>query len=374
MTLTASIVKGLRDLRQDLFEHLETRPSSFYDKVPVGRLMTRVTNDVEALFEMLRGFGSLIGEFIPFFVALAIMFSASIKLTFILLALIPVVWVVTFIFKGATREIFREVRDSVSALNQRLQESLSGIQVVQLSVRESRNFLDYSVLNKLNRRLEFRSINISTFYGAFNDSLIAIGLGMVIWFGAEEVLSDSMTLGGVILFTRFMTMLFTPVVSLGEQLNVLFRAMASGERIFQALDWDEQIKEPESPSPLPDRLLGRIEFKDLSFSYNPGEPVLRNVSFSVAAGEKLAIVGPTGSGKSTLIRLLGRFYDFSDGSIFLDGIDLNQILSRELRRRVGVVLQDFHVFFWFDLRKYLAGKPAGYKKESPRSCSDNKRT
>jgi ATP-binding cassette subfamily B multidrug efflux pump len=364
MTLTASIVKGLRDLRQDLFEHLETRPSSFYDKVPVGRLMTRVTNDVEALFEMLRGFGSLIGEFIPFFVALAIMFSASIKLTFILLALIPVVWVVTFIFKGATREIFREVRDSVSALNQRLQESLSGIQVVQLSVRESRNFLDYSVLNKLNRRLEFRSINISTFYGAFNDSLIAIGLGMVIWFGAEEVLSDSMTLGGVILFTRFMTMLFTPVVSLGEQLSVLFRAMASGERIFQALDWDEQIKEPESPSPLPDRLLGRIEFKDLSFSYNPGEPVLRNVSFSVAAGEKLAIVGPTGSGKSTLIRLLGRFYDFSDGSIFLDGIDLNQILSRELRRRVGVVLQDFHVFSGSIYENISLGNPLVTKKKA----------
>ena len=364
MTLTNSIVKGLRDLRQDLFEHLETRPSSFYDKVPVGRLMTRVTNDVEALFEMLRGFGSLIGEFIPFFVALAIMLSASVKLTLILLCLIPVVWVVTFLFKGATREIFREVRDSVSALNQRLQESLSGIQVVQLSVRESRNFLDYSILNKLNRRLEFRSINISTFYGAFNDSLIAIGLGMVIWFGAEEVLSDSMTLGGVILFTRFMTMLFTPVVSLGEQLNVLFRAMASGERIVQALDWDEQIMEPEFPVKLADRLLGQIEFKNLSFSYNQGEPVLRNVSFSVSAGEKLAIVGPTGSGKSTLIRLLGRFYDFSDGSIFLDGIDLNQILSKELRRRVGVVLQDFHVFSGSIYENISLGNPLVTKKKA----------
>ena len=364
ITLTDSIVQGLRDLRQDLFEHLETRPSAFYDKVPVGRLMTRVTNDVEALYEMLRGFGSLIGEFIPFFVALAIMLSASVKLTLILLCLIPVVWVVTFIFKGATREIFRGVRDSVSALNQRLQESLSGIQVVQLSVRESKNFRDYSVLNKLNRRLEFRSINISTFYGAFNDSLIAIGLGMVIWFGAEEVLSNSMTLGGVILFTRFMTMLFTPVVSLGEQLNVLFRAMASGERIFQALDWDEQIMEPEFPVTLPDRLLGQIEFKNLSFSYNQEEPVLRNVSFSVDAGEKLAIVGPTGSGKSTLIRLLGRFYDFCDGSIFLDGIDLNQILSNELRRRVGVVLQDFHVFSGSIYENISLGNPLVTKKKA----------
>ena len=344
MTLTLSIVRGLRDLRQDLFVHLENRPSSFYDKVPVGRLMTRVTNDVEALFEMLRGFGSLVGEFVPFFVALAIMFSTSVKLTLVLLSLIPVVVFVTLLFRGATREVFRDVRNSVSALNQRLQENLSGIQVVQLSVRETKNFVDYSGLNKLNRRLEYRSINLSTFYGAFNDSLTAIGLGLVIWFGASEVLSDSMTLGGVILFTRFMTMLFTPVVSLGEQLNVLFRAMASGERIFQALDWEEQIREPDFPRVLPARLEGRIEFKHLDFAYNAEEPVLKDVSFSVEPGKKLAIVGPTGSGKSTLIRLLGRFYDFKDGSIFLDNIDLNQINSRELRRRVGVVLQDFHVF------------------------------
>ena len=161
-----------------------------------------------------------------------------------------------------------------------------------------------------------------------------------------------------------MTMLFTPVVSLGEQLNVLFRAMASGERIFQALDWDEQINEPEFPMTLPDRLLGQIEFKNLSFSYNQGEPVLRNVSFSVAAGEKLAIVGPTGSGKSTLIRLLGRFYDFSDSSIFIDGIDLNQILSKELRRRVGVVLQDFHVFSGSIYENISLGNPQVTKKKA----------
>ena len=161
-----------------------------------------------------------------------------------------------------------------------------------------------------------------------------------------------------------MTMLFTPVVSLGEQLNVLFRAMASGERIFQALDWDEQITEPEFPMTLPDRLLGQIEFKNLSFSYNQGEPVLRNVSFSVAAGEKLAIVGPTGSGKSTLIRLLGRFYDFSDSSIFIDGIDLNQILSKELRRRVGVVLQDFHVFSGSIYENISLGNPQVTKKKA----------
>ncbi|MBO6657094.1 MAG: ABC transporter ATP-binding protein [Pseudomonadales bacterium] len=357
MTLNAAIVNGLRDLRQDLFRHLETRPSSFYDKVPVGRIMTRVTNDVEALYEMLRGMGSLVGEFVPFFVALIIMFSTSVKLTLILLALVPVVALTTYFFRQASREVFRLVRNSVSALNQNLQENLSGIQVVQLSGREGRNILDYTRLNKDNRRQEYRSINLSTIYGAFNDSLTAIGLGLIIWFGAGEVISEEMTLGGVILFTRFMSMLFTPVVTLGEQLNVLFRAMASGERIFQALDWDEQIHEPEEPVELPERIKGKIEFRDVHFGYERNNPVLKGVSFSVEPGDKLAIVGQTGSGKSTLIRLLGRFYDFEDDMVFLDDVDVNHLHSRDLRTRVGVVLQDFHIFSGTILDNIVLGDP-----------------
>ena len=357
LTLTSAIVKGLRDLRQDLFAHMETRPSSFYDKVPVGRVMTRVTNDIEALFEMLRGVGSLIGEFVPFFVALAVMFSTSVKLTLLLLALVPVVGVATYFFRRSSREVFRRVRNSVSSLNQNLQENLSGIQVLQLSGREDKNLGVYTALNKENRRQEYRSINLATFYGAFNDSLTAIGLGLIIWFGAGEVVQDEMTLGGVILFTRFMGMLFTPVVTLGEQLNVLFRAMASGERIFQALDWDEQIHEPVSPVTLPPRIRGKIEFRRVSFGYESGNPILKDVSFVVKPGEKLAIVGPTGSGKSTLIKLLGRFYDFPDGMLFLDDVDINHLHSRDVRSRVGVVLQDFHIFSGTILDNILLGDP-----------------
>lgn len=357
LTLTSAIVKGLRDLRQDLFAHMETRPSSFYDKVPVGRIMTRVTNDIEALFEMLRGVGSLIGEFVPFFVALAVMFSTSVKLTLLLLALVPVVGVATYFFRRSSREVFRLVRNSISSLNQNLQENLSGIQVVQLSGREGKNLDEYTGLNKQNRRQEYRSINLATIYGAFNDSLTSIGLGLIIWFGAGEVVQDEMTIGGVILFTRFMGMLFTPVVTLGEQLNVLFRAMASGERIFQALDWDEQIHEPASPVTLPPRIKGKIEFRRVSFGYEPGNPILQDVSFVVPPGEKLAIVGPTGSGKSTLIRLLGRFYDFPDGMLFLDDVDINHLHSRDVRSRVGVVLQDFHIFSGTILDNLLLGDP-----------------
>jgi ATP-binding cassette subfamily B protein len=357
LTLVHAIVNGLRDLRQDLFAHMESRPSSFYDRVPVGRIMTRVTNDVEALYEMLRGMGSLVGEFVPFFVALAIMLSTSVKLTLILLLLVPIVGLATYFFRGATRDVFRLVRNSVSELNQNLQENLSGMQVVQLSEREERNFGEYMRINKSNRRFEYRSINLSTLYGAFNDSLASIGLGIIIYYGGGQVVQEEMSLGGVILFTRFMTMLFNPVVMLGEQLNVLFRAMASGERIFQALDWDEQIHEPKQPVELPERLRGKVEFRNVSFAYDPETPILKDVSVVVEAGQKLAIVGPTGSGKSTMIRLLGRFYDFPRDMIFLDDIDLNDVRSHDVRRRIGVVLQDFHIFSGTILDNIVLGNP-----------------
>ncbi|MFT4799610.1 MAG: ATP-binding cassette subfamily B protein [Candidatus Azotimanducaceae bacterium] len=357
LTLVRAIVNGLRDLRQDLFAHMETRPSSFYDRVPVGRIMTRVTNDVEALYEMLRGMGGLVGEFVPFFVALAIMLSTSVELTLLLLLLVPLVGLATYLFRSATREVFRLVRNSVSELNQNLQENLSGMQVVQLSERQERNFGDYSVINKSNRRFEYRSINLSTFYGAFNDSLASIGLGIIIYYGGGQVVQDEMSLGGVILFTRFMNMLFSPVVMLGEQLNVLFRAMASGERIFQALDWEEQIHEPVDPVQLPPRLQGKVEFRGLNFGYNDESPILKNVSVTIEPGQKLAIVGPTGSGKSTMVRLLCRFYDFDRGMIFLDGVDLNDLRSRDVRQRIGVVLQDFHIFSGTILDNIVLGHP-----------------
>ena len=210
---------------------------------------------------------------------------------------------------------------------------------------------------KSNRRYEFRSINLATFYGAMNDSLASMGLGLIIWFGGGQVVQGAMTLGGVILFTRFMNMLFTPVVQLGEQLNTMFRAMASGERIFQALDWDEQIHEPANPVTLPPRLRGKVEFRHVNFGYLPNSPILKDVSVVVQPGEKLAIVGPTGSGKSTMIRLLGRFYDFGPGMIFLDDIDLNDLLSRDVRRRIGVVLQDFHIFSGSILDNIILGNP-----------------
>jgi ATP-binding cassette subfamily B multidrug efflux pump len=344
MTLIGPVINGLKDLRLDLFRHLETRPSSFYDRVAVGRIMTRVTNDVEALYELLRGLGTLVGEFVPFFVALAVMLAIDVQLTLILLLALPILALVTALFRRKTRFLFRQTRQTLSSLNQNLQENLAGMQVVQLSDRQQHNLDRYTEINEQNRRFEHRLARVETLYGAFNESLAQIAIGLILYYGASQLMEVSMTVGEVVLFTQFVTMLFHPIVVLGEQTNILFRAMASGERIFQALDWDEMIHEPANPVALPERLRGDVEFRKVSFSYDSTMPVLRDVSFSINPGEKLAIVGPTGSGKSTLIRLLSRFYDFEDEQIFLDGIDLNRIRSSDLRSRVGVVLQDFHIF------------------------------
>lgn len=358
MTLTSSVINGLRDLRLDLFRHLETRPAAFYDRVAVGRVMTRVTNDIEALYDLLSGIGALIGEFVPFFVALIIMLSIDVELTGVLLLAMPIMGAATFAFRRATRHLFRQSRQAVSALNQNLQENLAGLQVVQLSGREGRNLQEYQGINRRNLGYEMRTARWETLYGAFNDSVAHIAIGLILYYGGGPVLQEQLSLGSLVLFTRFVDMLLHPIVVLGEQTNVLFRAMASGERIFQALDWDEAVHEPTEPVSLPKRLKGAVEFRRLTFAYGQDGPVLKDVSLRIPPGEKLAIVGPTGAGKSTLIRLLGRFYDFADGCVFLDGIDLNRIHSRDLRRRIGLVLQDFHIFSGSVADNIALGDPA----------------
>jgi len=357
VTLAKTVMYALRDLRQDLFHHIEYRPSTFFDKVAVGRIMTRVTNDVQALFEMLMGVGMLVGEFVPFFIALGLMLAIDVELTLYLLTALPVFAGLTYIFRMATRKIYREIRNSVSQLNQNLQENLSGIQVVQLSNRESLNFALYKNVNQENQRQEIKAVKLETSYGAFMDNMVNMALAAILWVGGGEVVQQTISLGSLILFTQFVDMFIRPIRVLGQQYNTIFRAMASAERIFQALDWDEQLKEPQAPAVLPQRLSGEITFRNLTFGYEPGLPVLEDINLTIRAGEKIAIVGPTGSGKSTIIRLLARAYDFSDDSIFIDGIDLNTIPSTDVRRRVGVVMQDFYIFEGTVLENIRLGNP-----------------
>ncbi len=356
--LARVVLFSLRDMRQDLFAHMELRPSSFYDRVAIGRVMTRITNDVQALIELLMGLGALIGQFVPFFIALFVMFAINAELTLYLLGAIPLFVIVTYVFRQATRKVYRLIRNTVSQLNQNLQENLSGMQVVQLSNRENFNLNVYEGINDGNRKHEFHAVNLESTYGAFMDNMVNLALAVIIWIGGGAALQESVSLGSVILFTYFIDMFIQPIRVLGHQYNILFRAMASAERIFQALDWDESVDEPVKPVELNQRTAGQIEFKNLSFSYDDELPVLKDISLEIAAGEKLAVVGPTGSGKSTLIRLLGRFYNFQRGTIFLDGVDLLDLDSKDLRQRVGVVMQDFHIFSGSILDNITLGNPS----------------
>jgi ATP-binding cassette subfamily B protein len=344
MLLSRAALSGLRDLRRDLFVHLQELPPGFYDKVAVGRVMTRVTNDVEVLYQLLVGFGMLVGEMFPFFLALGLMLAADAGLAGLMLLAIPILAGATWAFRNATRVVYRNIRDSVSRLNQNLQENLSGISVVQLHGREARNLDGYRRINRENRAEESRAIGLEVSYGAFIDSLSSIALALIVWFGGHQHLAGAITVGTLILFARYTDLLFRPIVAVGEQYNVLYRAMASAERIFQLLDWDEHVSEPEHPARLPARLEGRIEFRHVSFGYDEDEPVLDDVSLHIEPGEKLAVVGATGAGKTTLARLLGRFYDFEHGEILIDGVDVRRLRSHDVRRRLGVVLQDFHIF------------------------------
>ena len=357
VTFARVVLDSLCDMRFDLFEHMERRPSSFYDKVAVGRVMTRITNDVQALFELLMGVGMLIGEFVPFFIALFIMLAIDVELTLWLLLAIPVFVVITYFFRQATRRVYRAIRNTVSQLNQNLQENLSGVQVVQLNNRERQNLAAYREINRENQKQEINAIYLETGYGAFMDNMVNIALAVIIWIGGGSVIQESISLGSVILFTQFIDMFIRPIRVLGQQYNVLFRAMASAERIFQALDWHEQIEEPKNPVELPGRLRGKLEFRHLDFGYDFDNQVLHDISVTIKPGEKLAVVGPTGSGKSTLIRLLGRFYDFPEDTIFLDDVDIKNIHSSEVRRRIGVVLQDFHIFSGSVLDNIILGSP-----------------
>lgn len=356
--LSRTVLNALRDLRRDLFTHMERRPASFYDKVAVGRVMTRITNDIQALFDLLMGVGMLAGEFVPFFLALVIMFSIDPTLTLWLLIAVPVFAVITLIFRRATRRVYRDIRSSVSQLNQYLQENLSGIQIVQLSNREARNQATYETINATNQNQEIKAIRMETSYGAFMDNMVNMALALILWIGGTSVLNLTMTLGSVVLFTQFVDMFIRPIRVMGQQYNVLFRAMASAERIFQALDWPEQIREPSVPFKPSGRLKGELAFRGLNFGYQANQPVLRDFTLTIKPGETLAVVGPTGSGKSTLIRLLVRFYDVNDGMIFIDGEDINRYSSSVLRQRIGVVLQDFHIFSGSILENIRLGNPA----------------
>jgi ATP-binding cassette subfamily B multidrug efflux pump len=333
------------DLRVTLFGHLQTRSVAFFNRSPVGRLVTRVTNDVQNLQEMFTTV--LIALFKDTVLALGIvivLLRLHFSLALVSLSVVPLVALATVFFSRAARDAFREIRVRIAQINATLSENIRGLRVIQAFLREAENFRRFRELNHRTYLAGMRQILVFAIFSPTTELLGAAAVALILWYGGAQVLDERLTLGLLVAFIAYMQMFFKPIRDLGEKYNIMQSAMASAERIFGLFDTQEQVPEPEAPAPLPARARGEVEFRNVSFSYDGNERVLHNLSFRAAPGETVAIVGMTGAGKTSIINLLERFYDPDEGHILLDGVDITELPKNFLRSQIGLVMQDVFLF------------------------------
>jgi ATP-binding cassette, subfamily B, multidrug efflux pump len=336
--------KAMYDLRLELFRHLQFLPLSFFDRNPVGRLMTRITNDVDALTDMVtRGVVSIFGDIAMILLIAVAMLALDWRLALVTFVSLPILIGVTAYFRGIMRGSFRAIRIRLARVNAFLNETLSGMSIVQLFTREKPVF---DAFDDLNRDLlaanqgQVRAMSVFQPTVNFVRSATAAALFVV---GANWIIGGELSLGTLVAFWQLLQNFFQPILELSERYNIMQAAMASSERVFRLLDTRSNIVDPDHPVELP-HVRGEIGFRAVSFAYNEGDWVLRDVDFTITAGESVAIVGATGAGKTSIISLISRFYDVQKGKITLDGVDLRQLRQADVRRHVGVVLQDPFIF------------------------------
>ncbi len=330
------------DLRMQLFDHLQRLDLRFYDRNPVGRLMTRVTSDVDVLNELFTsGVVSIFGDVFTLVGIMGVLVWMDWRLALLAFSVLPIIALVTQWFRVHVRESYRTVRTWIARINAYLQERISGMSTVQLYRRESQDCRAFDEINRAHRDANVESIfYYAVFYPAI-ELVSALAASLLIWVGGGWVLRDALTLGSLVAFLQYSQRFFRPISDLSEKFNVLQGAMASSERIFVLLDTSVEITSPAKPLAMQ---AGTIRFENVTFAYVPGEPVLKNVSFEVRPGQRVGIVGATGSGKTTVVSLLLRFYDVQEGRITIDGIDIRQCDVAALRSLFGLVLQDVHLF------------------------------
>jgi ATP-binding cassette, subfamily B, multidrug efflux pump len=334
----------MNDLRNQIFAHLQTLPVSFYDRNPIGRLVTRVTTDVDALNEMFTsGLVEIVGDVLLLAGIVAVLFWLDWRLALVSFAIVPLLALLTFWFRVRVRDSFREVRVAIARINAFLQEHITGMSVLQLFGREARAYRDFVAINDVHRAANVRSIFYYAVFFPGVELITATGIGLLIWVGGGRVVAAAASLGALIAFLQYAQRFYQPLSDLSEKYNILQAAMASSERIFRLLDTPPAIVSPPHPY-APQTVRGDIEFDRIRFSYKAGEPVLEGVSFRVRPGETMAVVGHTGAGKSTLANLLLRFYDVDSGAVRVDGVDVREWDLARLRKSIGLVLQDVFLF------------------------------
>src|SRR6202453_4304396 len=341
--------KVMFDLRRQIFRHLQHMHVAFFDKNPVGRVVTRVTTDVDALNEMFTaGVVSIFEDVFVLGGILAIMLKMNWKLALITFAVLPVIIYATKVFRDKVRDSYRRIRTAIARINAYLQEAVSGMLVLQLFNREKRSFKKFSDINASHMEAFKDAIMAYSVYYPVVEILSSIAVASIIWFGGDEILRGVATIGVLVAFMQYAQRFFRPIQDLSEKYNILQSAMAAGERVFKLLDTKIEVTSPAITKRPQGR--GRVEFDQVWFAYNAvgqsGEPdwVLRDVNFVLEPGETIAVVGHTGAGKTTLISLLMRFYDVQRGAIRIDGVDIKEMNLDDLRSRFGVVLQDPFLF------------------------------
>ena len=338
------------DLRKEIFEKLQKADLRFYDRNPIGRLMTRITNDVETLNTLFSsGLVTVFGDIFTLAFIIGAMLTMNWRLALVSFSILPFVFWAAFLFRSRIRTAYRDIRVRIARINAFLQERITGVRVVQLFNREAADAGRLAELNEDHLQAHLRSITYYALFFPVIQFFTALALALILWYGGLRMLDGLITVGVIAAFLQYARRFFRPIQDLSEKYNVLQAAMASSERVYQLLDEDIAIEDPDSPRSFPESGRGEIVFEDVSFAYGnteEGDPnwVLRDVSFRIAPGEKVAIVGHTGAGKTTLINLLMRFYDAQEGRILLDGVPITAVRLDELRERVGLVLQDVFLF------------------------------
>ncbi|MCB0429587.1 MAG: ABC transporter ATP-binding protein [Flavobacteriales bacterium] len=336
----------VRDLRKKTFRHLSELRLRYFDRTPIGTVVTRAVSDMESIAEIFSdGLLVIFGDIMQLLMIIGSMVYMSWKLTLFSLSVMPILILATWIFKNGIRSAFQDVRTQVARLNAFVQEHVVGMSVVQIFGMEDEEYAKFQTINKAHRKAHIKSVWYYSIFLPVVEILSAISIGVMVWWGAKEAilgLDNGVTLGKMLAFIFFIYALFRPIRQLADKFNTLQMGMVASERVFALLDIQDAT-EDTGQQHLVD-LKGQIAFRDIWFAYNDEDWILKGISFDVKAGETLAIVGATGAGKSTIINILGRYYDYARGSIRIDDADIHQLPLAELRKNVGVVLQDVFLF------------------------------
>lgn len=331
-------------IRKDLYRHIQSLGSRYFDITPVGKLVTRVTNDVEALNEMYSGILVQLFRNIVKIVGLAgVMLMLDVRLAAISFVLMPLVIGLTVLCQKIARNIYRLYRTRLTDINTFLSEHLSGMKIIQIFGRQERKFEEFHDKNTKLYKAFYREMLMYAVFRPLIYILSILSLMIVLWFGSKNVFDEIISVGTLYIFSNYIRSFFDPIQELAEQFSTLQSSIASAEKIFTVMDEDEFIPEVENPKQ-PDKIIGKIEFDHVWFAYDGKNYVLKDVSFVINPGEKVAFVGATGAGKSSILNLIGRYYDIQKGHIYIDGIDIRQLSKKQLRSAIGQMQQDVFIF------------------------------